>query len=119
MQVAAGWDRVEYDLAKLPRKSGSHQAPMTLRLSRDGQLLARVEVSARFELAPEHALPEVRRGSTVMLAISRGSVEVTAPALVNRDASFGDVVQVTVRGTNKAVQARLEPNGRATLVGEP
>jgi flagella basal body P-ring formation protein FlgA len=74
---------------------------------------------ASFVLAPEHALPEVPRGSSVTLSIRRGSVEVTTPAVVTRDASFGDVVQVTVRSTGRAVRARLEEGGRAILEGEP
>lgn len=117
--VPAGWDAVSMDLAKLPRKAGLVHTSMGLVFSREGETIARVDVMASFVLAPEHALPEVPRGSSVTLIIRRGSVEVTAPAVVTRDASFGDVVQVTVRTTGRAVRARLEEGGRAILEGEP
>lgn len=119
VQVPAGYTDVSLDLPKFPRRAGALSTSITIVFSRDGEPLARIDASAQFALAPEHALPEVARGSSVSLAIRRGSVEVTTPALVTRDADAGDIVQVTIRATGRSVRARLEGAGRAVFEGQP
>jgi flagella basal body P-ring formation protein FlgA len=59
---------------------------------------------------------ELVKGAPVTLVVRRGLVEVTAPAVLSVDADVGDIVQVLLRPSGRAMRAHLVAKDRAVAL---
>ncbi len=105
--VPDGFDDVQIELPRLPRKEGKVTTTATLVLSQEEEELAKLTVTVELDLSALAAMPDAKKGEKGTLVISRGEIEIQAAVTVNEDADLGDVVRVTVTQSNKVLRCRL------------
>ncbi|MBX3186768.1 MAG: flagella basal body P-ring formation protein FlgA [Labilithrix sp.] len=110
--------RVTIDVTPPPRRAGPSVAPAVLSFWGEESVIARVPVSIDLTVPPEALAPDVPKGSALVLVVRRGLVEVTAPAVAGADADVGDVVQVLLRPSGRALRAKIVAKDRAVAVDE-
>lgn len=119
LRIADGFDRVALELPRPPRRVGAATIGGAMIFSRDGEELGRTAITVEVTVSEEGAAPDVRQGSTVTLLVRRGLVELRVPGVVTSDADVGALVPLTLRGSGKAVRARLVDREQAILVESP
>lgn len=107
LSVPDGWDHVAAELPRPPRRVGPATVSGSLAFLRGTEEIARTPIVAELTLAAEAAAPDVAQGSTILLLVRRGLVELRIPGVVTADAEIGSLVPVTVRPTGRVVRARI------------
>jgi hypothetical protein len=114
--VPAGYDRVTATVAKPPRRQGAFDTTVGLDLYGGTEVVAHLSVPVQLVLGPEAAQTDVASGATISLVVRRGLVEVSSAATASSAGDVGDVIQVVVRDTGKALRAQLVAKDRAVAV---
>ena len=115
VSVPAGFDALDLDIPKPPRREGKHVTTATLTLRQGQEVLAKVPVTLELALGPEAAKPDLKKGEKVTFVIRRGQVEIRAAATANTDADVGDPVQVTVTQSSKVLKGKLTGQSPAVV----
>lgn len=108
--------RITIDLTRPARRAGPITATAVLVFWKDADVSARVPLRLDLSVPPESLTYDVPKGGVVTLVVRRGLVEVSAPAVASADADVGDVVQVLLRPSGRALRARIVAKGRALAV---
>ncbi|MBI4957343.1 MAG: flagella basal body P-ring formation protein FlgA [Myxococcales bacterium] len=117
--VPTGWQRSSVTIGRLPQQAGTFRTTARVELWQDGQIVSRLAVPVELEVSEEAARPDIARGASLTVVVRRGAVEIGAAAVAGTDGRVGDVVQVTLRATNRVVRATLLSSDRALLEGRP
>jgi hypothetical protein len=115
-KVPDGFDSVDIELGKFPRREGKHTASSMLVFKQGDTVLAKVAVPVDFKLGPEAAIADVRKGEKVSFLVRRGQIEIRAMATANGDADIGDTVQVTVSDSGKVLKGRVSSANPAIVL---
>ena len=106
--------RVTMELTALPSKRvGKMTTTAVLVFWKDADVAARFPVTLEIAVPAEALVADVPKGAPVMLIVQRGSVEVSAPAVTSADGDVGDVVQVLLKPSGRAMRAQLVAKDRA------
>lgn len=106
--VPEGWTKINIEIPKPPRRSGTLSTNATLAFETDGETTAKVIVPIELTLSEDAAKPEVAHGAMIQLVVKRGLVEVATPATAGADGDAGDVISVTVQASNRVLRARVQ-----------
>lgn len=101
---------------KLPRREGEHMTTVTLELSNQGEIVARIPLSVTLNISSAAAAPAVSKGARVQLVIESGPARITATAIALGDGELGETLQFRVATTHKILLARLEEPTLARVV---
>ena len=118
VEVPATRDRVTIEVTAPARRAGSVSTPALLTFWKAADITARLPVIVELSVPPEALVFEVVKGAALSLVVRRGLVEVTAPAVLAVDADVGDVVQVLLRPSGRALRAQLVAKDRAVAVDD-
>lgn len=116
--IPAARDRVTIEVTAPARRSGAVSTPALLTFWKAADITARLPIIIELSVPPEALVFEVPKGAALSLVVRRGLVEVTAPAVLAVDADIGDVVQVLLRPSGRALRAQLVARDRALAVEE-
>jgi hypothetical protein len=116
IDIPEGWTKIDIEIPKPPRRSGSLSTNATLAFEADGETTAKVIVPIELMLSDEAAKPEVTHGAEIQLVVKRGLVEVATSAIAGADGDAGDVISVTVRASNRVLRARVQDATHAVAV---
>jgi len=116
VRVPDGFDTIDVEMARFPRREGKHSTTVTLVLRQGDDILAKVPVSVDFKLGPQAAIADVKKGEKVQFIVRRGQIEIRAIASANADADVGDLVQVTVSDSGKVLKGRLTSQNPALVM---
>ncbi|MFO0611638.1 MAG: hypothetical protein U0414_03555 [Polyangiaceae bacterium] len=105
--VPDGWETVEASLAKVPRKAGKVTISASLRFLEGDSVVSTATIPVDLTLPESAAIPDAKRGSSALLVVKRGSVEIRAAVTVGADADVGDEVTLTVKDTGHVVRGKL------------
>jgi len=106
--VPEGWTKILIEIPKPPRRSGALSTNATLSFETDGELTAKVIVPVELALSEEAAKPEVAHGAEIQVVVRRGLIEVATAGVAGADGDSGDIISVTVRGSNRVLRARVQ-----------
>lgn len=116
VDVPATRDRVTIEVTAPPRRAGSVNTTAVLTFWKAADVTARLPIIIELSVPPEALVFDVSKGAPLSLVVRRGLVEVTAPAVLAADADVGDVVQVLLRPSGRALRAQLVTKDRALAV---
>ncbi|MEO7110043.1 MAG: flagella basal body P-ring formation protein FlgA [Polyangiaceae bacterium] len=114
--VPEGWTKINIEIPKPPRRAGSLSTNATLAFETDGETTAKVIVPIELTLSEDAAKPEVTHGAQIQLIVKRGLVEVSTPATAGADGDSGEIISVTVQGSNRVLRARVQDATHAVAV---
>lgn len=109
---------VTIDVTKPTRRAGLSSTSAVLTFHREANVAARVAVTLELDMSPEAATFDVPKGTPVVLVIKRGLLEITTPAVTSEGADLGDVVQVLLRPSGRALRGQIVAKDRAIAVEE-
>jgi hypothetical protein len=116
VRVPIAPSRVTIDLTAPARRVGPVVATAVLVFWKDSDIAARIPLRLDLSVPPEALVYDVPKGGVVTLVVRRGLVEVSAQAVTSSDADIGDVVQVLLRPSGRALRAELVAKDRALAV---
>lgn len=105
--VPDGWETVDVELPRLPRKSGKVTVSAALRFREGPTVIATADVPVDLTLPESAAIPDVKRGAKGLFVVRRGSVEIRAVVALGDDADVGDVVSGIIKDSGHAVRGRV------------
>ncbi len=108
--------RVTIDVTPAPRRAGTVNATAVLVFWKEGDVSTRVPLTLELSVPPEALLYDVQKGSVLTLVVRRGLIEVSVQAVASADADVGDVVQVLLRPSGRALRAQVIAKDRALAV---
>jgi hypothetical protein len=103
-------------MPKLPKKAGKSRITVTVEVTHDDSIVARIPVSLNLDISEEASKAAVERGARVDLVIERGPARITAAAIAMTDGDIGEVIQFKVESTRKMVSGRVESTRFAKVV---
>lgn len=115
-EAPSSFSRAAVDVTPPPRKAGPVSAIALVTFYRGDDVVARVPVSLDLRVAADAVVFDVAKGTGITLVVERGLVEVSAPAVLSQGGDVGDVVQVLLRPSGRALRARLVAKDRAIAV---
>jgi hypothetical protein len=118
-EVPIALSKVTIDVTPAPKKAGSIVTTAVLVFWRDADVGARVPITIELDVPASALVSDAPKGTPVTLVVTRGLVEVTAPAVTSADADVGDVIQVLLKPSGRAMKAKLVAKDRAVIVEEP
>lgn len=105
--------RVTIEITPPPRRAGTVTAAAVLVFWKDADVAARVPLHLDLSVPPGALVFDVPKGGSLTLIVRRGLVEVSAQAVTSADADVGDVVQVLLRPSGRALKAQIVAKDRA------
>jgi len=108
--------RISLEVTPPARKAGPVRATGVLVFWRDVEVAARLPVQLDLSVSPEALVYDVPKGATVTVVVRRGLVEVSSTAVSSADADVGDVVQLLLRPSGRAIRATVIAKDRAVAV---
>ena len=108
--------RVTIDMTPAPRRAGTVTAAAVLVFWKESDVSARVPLTLELSVPPEALLYDVQKGGVLTLVVRRGLIEVSVQAVASADADIGDVVQVLLRPSGRALRAQVIAKDRALAV---
>jgi hypothetical protein len=114
--LPAGIGLVTVDVTPPARRAGRTTASGLGTFFRAGDVVARIPLTFELEVSSAGLVYDVTRGSALTLVVERGMVEVRTTAVAGADADVGDVLQVLLRPSGRALRARLVAKDRAVAV---
>jgi hypothetical protein len=116
LDVPIAPSRVTIDVTAPARRVGVVVTTATLSFWNETDITARLPVSLELSVPAGALVYDVPKGGALTLVIRRGLVEVSTPAVTAGDADVGDVVQVLLRPSGRALRAQLVAKDRALAV---
>lgn len=116
LMVPMAPSRVTIDLTPPPRRAGLVTATAVLVFWKDAEVSARVPLHLDLSVPPEGLVFDVPKGGVVTIVVRRGLVEVSAPGVTAADADIGDVVQVLLRPSGRALRGEIIARDRVLAV---
>ncbi len=116
VEIPIAPSRVSIDLTPPARRAGPITATAVLVFWKDEEVSARVPLHLDLSVPHEALVYDVPKGGSIVLVVRRGLVEVSAPAVASADADIGDVVQVLLRPSGRALRAKIIAKDRAVAV---
>lgn len=110
--------RVTIEVTPPPRRAGAVVVPAVLSFWKDENVTARVPVTIELSIPADALVRDVSKGSPLVVVVRRGLVEVSAPAVSAADGDIGEVIQVLLRPSGRALRAKLVAKDRAVAVDE-
>ncbi len=107
LEVADGWDAVNVELPRLPRRTGPFSTTALLTFRVGTEVLGRASVQVDLSLPAASAQPDVARGGPLTLVVRQGLVEVRIGATASADADVGERLQVVLHPSGRVLRARL------------
>jgi hypothetical protein len=107
---------VTIDVTPPARRAGPVTATAVLVFWKDADIAARIPLRLDLSVPPEALVYDVAKGRFVTVVVRRGLVEVTAPAVASSDGDVGDVIQVLLRPSGRALRAEIISKDRAVAV---
>lgn len=116
VEVAGDFQRVDVELAPLPRRAGAVtvQARVTF-LGDEEAPLFKTLVPVELLLPPEAAFPEIARGAPISVVVKKGLVEVSVPGVAAADADVGSFLPVTLKPSGRVLRARAIDKDHAVV----
>jgi hypothetical protein len=108
--------RITIDLTPPARRVGKVVTAAVLVFWKDADIVARTPLRLDLTVPPEAMVFDVPKGGVVTLVVRRGLVEVSTPAITSVEADVGDVVQVLLRPSGRALRAEIVAPDRAIAV---
>jgi len=108
--------RVTIDLTPPPRRAGPVTATAVLVFWKDAEVSARIPLHLDLSVPPEGLVFDVPKGGVVTIVVRRGLVEVSAQGVTAADADIGDVVQVLLRPSGRALRGEVIARDRVLAV---
>lgn len=108
--------RVTIEITPPPRRAGSVTATAVLVFWKEADISARVPLHLDLAVPPEALLFDVPKGGILTLVVRRGLIEVSTQAVTSADADIGDIVQVLLRPSGRALRAQVVARDRAIAV---
>jgi hypothetical protein len=108
--------RITIDLTPPARRVGKVITAAVLVFWKDADIVARTPLRLDLTVPPEAMVFDVPKGGVVTLVVRRGLVEVSTPAVTSVEADVGDVVQVLLRPSGRALRAEIVAPARAIAV---
>lgn len=108
--------RVTIVVTPPPRRAGTVLATAVLVFWKEDEASARVPLTLELSVPPEALLYDVQKGGALTLVVRRGLIEVSVQAVASADADIGDVVQVLLRPSGRALRAQVIARDRALAV---
>lgn len=118
VSVPSGTTRTTLELTPPPRRPGTSSTTAILAFWKGDALAARAPVTLELRGALE-AAPEVPKGTPVVLVVRREQFEITTAATTSEAADVGEIVQVLLRPSGRAMRAQLATRDRAIAVEDP
>jgi hypothetical protein len=118
VEIPIAPSKITIELTAPPRKAGPVTTTAVLVFWKDADIAARVPLRLDLDVPPEALVYDVPKGAVVTLVVQRGLVEVSAQAVAASDADIGDVVQVLLRPSGRALRAQIVARDRALAVEE-
>lgn len=107
-------ERVTIEVTAPPRRAGAVTTSAVLSFWRNATTVgARTPVTLELDIPQAALVFDVAKGAPIALAIERGLVVVTTTAVAASDANIGDVIQVLLRPSGRALRARIVAKDRA------
>jgi hypothetical protein len=130
VEIPVAPSRISIDLTQPARRVGPVTATAVLVFWKDAdgafpalagarstsEVSARIPLHLDLSVPPEALVYDVPKGGAVTLVVRRGLVEVTTQAVAAADADIGDVVQVLLRPSGRALRAQIVAKDRAVAV---
>jgi len=107
---------VTLDVSPVPRRAGAVPVTAVLAFYKDDDAPIRVPITLDLDVPASALVADVPKGAGVTLVVTRGLVEVTTSAVTSSDGDLGDVVQVLLKPSGRALRARLVATDRAVAV---
>ena len=108
--------RITMDLTPVARRLGKVTTAAVLVFWKDADIVARTPLRLDLLVPPEALVFDVPKGGVVTLVVRRGLVEVSTSAITAVEADIGDVVQVLLRPSGRALRAEIVAHDRAIAV---
>jgi len=106
------------ETSPVPRRAGSVSTHAVLSFWKEADVAARLPVTVDLDVPAAALLADVPKGTALTLVVRRGLVEVTAGAVTSADADVGDVIQVLLRPSGRAMRAQIVARDRAVATEE-
>ena len=119
IEVPDGYESVVVDLPTLPRHAGNVTIGASVSFLFEGASVARLTVPVEIAIPKEALLPDVAKGSPILLVVRRGLVEVTIGAIAAADGDTGAVFPVLLKPSGRVVRARILDKDHALSIEEP
>jgi hypothetical protein len=116
VEIPIAPSRVTIEVTPPPRRAGAVVATAVLVFWKDAEVSARVPLHLDLTVPPEALLFDVPKGGVLTLVVRRGLIEVSAQAVTSSDADIGDVVQVLLRPSGRALRAQVVARDSAIAV---
>ncbi len=110
------YTRTTVDITAPVRRVGTGRATALVTFLHDDDVVGRVPVSLSVRMSQAAVTFDVPKGEVLTLAIERGRLEVSTSAVAASDGDVGDVIQVLLRPSGRALRARIVNRERAVLV---
>jgi hypothetical protein len=118
LMVPMAPSRVTIDLTPPPRRAGPVTATAVLVFWKDAEVSARIPLHLDLSVPPEGLVFDVPKGGVVTIVVRRGLVEVSAQGVTAADADIGDVVQVLLRPSGRALRGEVIARDRVLAVDD-
>lgn len=119
IDVPDGYESIAVDLPAFPRHAGNVTLGASVSFLLDGGTIARITVPVEIAIPKEALLPDVTKGSTILLVVRRGLVEVSIGAIAAADGDTGAVLPVLLKPSGRVVRARIVDKDHAISIEEP
>lgn len=116
VEIPIAPSRVTIEVTPPPRRAGAVVATAVLAFWKDADVAARVPLHLDLSVPPEALVFDVPKGGVLTLVVRRGLIEVTTQAVASADGDIGDVVQVLLRPSGRALRAQIVAKDRAVAV---
>jgi flagella basal body P-ring formation protein FlgA len=83
---------------------------------KESDVVLRIPIHLDLSVPPEALIYDVPKGVALTLVVKRGLVEISTQAVTSSDADVGDVVQVLLRPSGRALRAEIVAKDRAIAV---
>lgn len=104
-------------IPQFPRRAGRSRVTVTVEFVGEGRVSARVPLSVTVDVSEDAARPDIAKGSSVRLVLTRGAVSISASGVMLSDANVGDTVRATIRATGRTVRVLITSSDSAKVVG--
>lgn len=116
--VPVGTTKTGLELTPPPRRPGVSSTTAVITFAKGEALLGRSPVTLEIT-ASKDALPEVPKGTPVVLVVRRDGFEITTAGITSEAGDVGEVVSVLLRPSGRSFRAQLVTHERAVAVEDP
>lgn len=110
--------RTTIEVTPPPRKAGPIAVSAVLVFWNEAAVVGRAPVTIDMMVPPEALVPDVPKGSSLILVVRKNLVEVSGPAVTSEAGDVGDIVPVLLRPSGRSLRAELVAKDRAIAVDD-